>query len=157
MRFCCCFFVVKKHQFRSIIYVWFIAANMGSPPCTIFPTSREHRNIVQLCTKLVPSWQPGCEKREREWGNEERFTLFISSFSLYFLPLYPFLLSKIVSFCRKMLNTVLLLQMSQKQLNINAMRKWFWIKFIARKLRKLWGPKRYKQTNRQTDLLRKCW
>ena len=22
----------------------------GSPPCTIFPTSREHRNIVHLCT-----------------------------------------------------------------------------------------------------------
>ena len=45
----------------------------------------------------MPAWQPDCEKMEREWenweemerewGNGERFTLYISSFSLYFLPL----------------------------------------------------------------------
>ena len=38
---------------------------------------------------------------EREWGNGERFTLYISSFSLHFLPLYSFPISKMVSFCRK--------------------------------------------------------
>ena len=46
---------------------------------------------------------------ERNWGEYEemeRFTL--SSFSLYFFPLYPFPISKIVSFCHKMLNTALL-------------------------------------------------
>ena len=31
---------------------------------------------------------------EREWGNGERFILYISSISLYFLPLYPFPISK---------------------------------------------------------------
>ena len=31
----------------------------------------------------------------RKWrGNGERFTLYISSFSLYFLPVYPFPMSK---------------------------------------------------------------
>ena len=54
------------------------------------------------------------EEIEREWGKGERFTLYISSFSLYFLPLYPFPISKIVTFCRKMLNTALLSRMSQK-------------------------------------------
>ena len=38
-------------------------------------------------------------------GNGERFFRYISSFSLYFLPLYPFPISKFVTFCRKMLNT----------------------------------------------------
>ena len=52
-----------------------------------------------------------------QWGNGERFTLYISSFSLYFLPLYPFPKPKIVSFCRKMLNMSLLSRMSQKNLS----------------------------------------
>ena len=34
--------------------------------------------------------------------------------SLHFLPLYPFSLSKIVSVCRKMLNTAILSRMLQK-------------------------------------------
>ena len=54
------------------------------------------------------------EEMEREYGNGERFTPYISSFSLYFLLLYPFPISKIVSFCRKMLNTALLSRMSQQ-------------------------------------------
>ena len=57
------------------------------------------------------------KKMEREWENGERFTLYISSFSLLFLPLYPFPISKIVSFCRKMLNTALLSRISQKNLS----------------------------------------
>ena len=57
-------------------------------------------------------------ERMRKWrGNGERSTLYISSFSLYFLPLYPFPISKNVTFCRKMLYTALLSRMSQK-LNI---------------------------------------
>ena len=35
------------------------------------------------------------EEMERECGNGERFTLYISSFYLYFLPLYPFPIIKI--------------------------------------------------------------
>ena len=54
----------------------------------------------------------GNGERMRKW--RERFTLKISSFSVYFLPLYPFPISKIVTFCRKMLNTALLSRMSQK-------------------------------------------
>ena len=49
------------------------------------------------------------EEMEREWGNGKRFTLYISSFSLYFRPPYSF------PICRKMLNMVLLLRMSQKK------------------------------------------
>ena len=39
-------------------------------------------------------WGNG-EEMDREWGNGERFTLYISSLSLYFLPLYPFPISKV--------------------------------------------------------------
>ena len=65
--------------------------------------------------EMEREWENGERMRKwRESGNGDRFTLYISSFSLYFLPLYPFLISKIVSFYRKMLNTVLLSRMSQK-------------------------------------------
>ena len=76
-------------------------------------------------------WQPGSwavrkwrenEKMKREWreneemvregGNGERFSFYISSFSLDFLPLYPFPISKIVSFCRKKINIEILSRMS---------------------------------------------
>ena len=72
------------------------------------PSDRAGRLPVNICkvTKLVEAWQPGCDKMERkwrgngeemerEWGNGERFTLYIFSFSLYFLPLYPFLYKKL--------------------------------------------------------------
>ena len=54
-------------------------------------------------------WRGNGEEMEREWGNGEK----ISSFFLYILPLYPFPISKLVTFCRKMLNTAFLSQMSQ--------------------------------------------
>ena len=57
---------------------------------------------------------------EREWGNRERFILYISSFSLYIPPLYLFPISNIVSFCRKMLNTALLSRMSQKNYHMRC-------------------------------------
>ena len=60
----------------------------------------------------------------------------LSTFSLFFLPLYPFPKSKIVTFCRKMLNMALLLRVSQKKLNMRAIRKSFLVEFAARKLRK---------------------
>ena len=64
-------------------------------------------------------WQPGSlaarkwrenEKIKRKWRKNEKMerdslSTFTRSFSLYFLPLDPFPVSKIVSFCRKMLNT----------------------------------------------------
>ena len=65
---------------------------------------------------------PRCILASGMQGNGERFTLYIYSLSLYFLPLYPFPISKFVTFCRKMLNTAFLSRMSQK-LNIRAMRK----------------------------------
>ena len=90
--------------------------------------------LTNRAARIVAALQPGCEEMEREWGNEEemeiewgnkeemerewgngeRFTLYISSFSLYFLPLYPFPISKFVTFCPKMLNTAFLSRMSQK-------------------------------------------
>ena len=82
----------------------------------------------------------GNEERMRKWrGNgDEMERKFPHSF-LYILPLYPFPISKFVTFCRKMLNTAFLSRMSQK-LNIRAMRKLFWAEFSARKLRKLCRP-----------------
>ena len=60
--------------------------------------------------RIVPALQPGCEEMEREWGNEEemerkwgngeRLTLYISSFSLYFLPLSPFPPSLSISYIK---------------------------------------------------------
>ena len=64
---------------------------------------RENENMKR-------KWRGNTEK----WGNGKRFTLYISSFTLYFLPLYPLPISKTVSVCRKMLDTALLSQMSQK-------------------------------------------
>ena len=78
-----------------------------------------HSQAARLA-QLVAAWQPGCEKMksewkngermrkwreneeiEREWENGGRFVLYISSFSFYFLPLYSFPISKMVSFCRE--------------------------------------------------------
>ena len=60
--------------------------------------------------RIVAALQPGCEEMEREWGNEEemerkwgngeRLTLYISSFSLYFLPLSPFPPSLSISYIK---------------------------------------------------------
>ena len=95
--------------------------------------------------RIVAALQPGCEEMKREWGNEEemerkwgngeRLTLYISSFSLYFLPLSPFpnslsisslslsiSSSKCVTFCCKMLTTAIWRE-CHKNLNIRGMRK----------------------------------
>ena len=53
-------------------------------------------------------------RKWRENAEMERFTVYISLFSLYFLPPHPFPISKIATFCRKLLNIALLSQMSQK-------------------------------------------
>ena len=62
--------------------------------------------MLNRVSKLAASWHPGCAKTERERENEKiqrgngermRFTLYISSFSLSFLPLYPFPITKIVT------------------------------------------------------------
>ena len=51
------------------------------------------------------------EEIERKWRENEEMKR--DSFP-YFLLLYPFPITKIVSFCRKMLNMALLSRMSQK-------------------------------------------
>ena len=93
----------------SRILTWW---HYGSCNITLLLIVREGR-----AAQVVSACQPGCEKMEREcenvdeiereWGNGRRFTLYIFSFYLYFLPLYPFLITEIVSFCRKMLNMTL--------------------------------------------------
>ena len=98
------------HSIRSINTNWSISDTNVDYICT---NSSTNSTVAQL----VAAWQPGCEKMEREWenkeemerewGNGERFILYMFSFFLYFLPLYPFPISKIVSFCRKMLKTAL--------------------------------------------------
>ena len=65
--------------------------------------------------QIVAAWLQENGERVQKWrGNGERFTLYIPSFSLYFFPLYPFPLSNIDTFCRKLLNAALLSRMSQK-------------------------------------------
>ena len=49
--------------------------------------------------KMKRKWREN-EEIEREWENGGRFVLYISSFSFYFLPLYSFPISKMVS-CHK--------------------------------------------------------
>ena len=71
--------------------------------------------------KIKRKWREN-EEMVRKWGNEERFALYISLFS-FFPPSLSISYTKIVSFCRKMLNTALLSLMSQKKLNIRAMKK----------------------------------
>ena len=66
-------------------------------------------------------WGNGDEK-DRELGNGEIFTLYISSFSFYFIPLYPFLDQKLSHFVAKCLIRHFCCE-CYKQLNISAMRK----------------------------------
>ena len=66
--------------------------------------------ITTRAARIVAALQPGCEEMEREWGNEEemerkwgngeRLTLYIYSFSLYFLPLSPFPPSLSISYIK---------------------------------------------------------
>ena len=77
---------------------------------------------VTRVAQLVAAWQPGCEEMEREWGNEEemkrewgneeemerewgngeRDTLYISSFSPYFLSHYQFSIKENCHFLSRM-------------------------------------------------------
>ena len=88
----------------------FIRCRQVCTTCCILASGMlEHGERMRKCR--------GNGERIRKWReNEEmeRFTLYISLFSLYFLPLYPFPISKIATFCRKMLNMALLSRMSQK-------------------------------------------
>ena len=127
-----CYLVLK-------LYLWWYLVKVTASPAIsedikhilIVGSANSHSYFVsrfrdQQCRVAQPAGalELGCEEMEREWGNQEemerdwgngkRFTLYISSFSLYFLPLYPFPKSKFVTFCRKMLNTAVLSQMSQK-------------------------------------------
>ena len=50
------------------------------------------------CEEVERKWR-GNEEMKREWGNGEIFALYISPFSLYFPPFYPFPISNIVTKC----------------------------------------------------------
>ena len=68
---------------------------------------------LQGCTtrcSLAAGLRGNGERMRKLRGKRERLILYISSFSFYFLPLYPFPISKIVILCCKMLNTALLSQ-----------------------------------------------
>ena len=66
--------------------------------------------------QIAASWHPGCENTEREWGNIERFTLYISS-------LFPPSLSiSYVKICHILSQNLKYGILSQK-LNIQASRK----------------------------------
>ena len=65
------------------------------------------RNPLEPWSRAARKWKEN-EEMGRERGNGERFTLYISSFYIYFLPLYPFPISKNVTFCGKMLYMALL-------------------------------------------------
>ena len=81
----------------------FFSCTMYTLPCTMFC-------VPCRVSQPAAALQPGCEEMENEWGNEEemerewgneeemerawgnreRLILYISSFSLHFLPLSPF-------------------------------------------------------------------
>ena len=90
----------------------FVTTGTNSALCHPAIPNREHwehekeENINQLTLRvaqLVAVWQPGREKMEREWGNGERFILYI--FSLFPLSLSIFyiknclILSQNVKYC----------------------------------------------------------
>ena len=54
---------------------------------------------LQPCSRAARKWREN-EEMERKWGNGERLTLYISSFSLYFLPLSPFPPSLSISYIK---------------------------------------------------------
>ena len=58
------------------------------------------------------------EKMARVNLSQFPHSLSISSLFLHFLPLFPFLTSKCITFCCKMLNTALLSRMSQKSQHV---------------------------------------
>ena len=79
-------------------------------PLDLTIISSEGALLSHRAARIVAALQPGCEEMEREWGNEEemerkwgngeRLTLYISSFSLYFLPLSPFPPSLSISYIK---------------------------------------------------------
>ena len=86
-----------------------------------------HQGYATRC--ILVTGLRGNGERMRKWrGNGERMRKWREIHSLYFLnfffflPLYPSPISKIVSFCRKMLNTALFSEFHQK-LDICAMRR----------------------------------
>ena len=97
----------------------------------------EHRLwlAASRVAQLAASLHPGCKEMEREWGNEEEFTLYIYSLSLYFLPLFAFPIS--IKICH-ILSQTLLLRMSQKTYYMRYEK--IWVEFAARKLHKLCQP-----------------
>ena len=97
----------------SVAHLWgrdIFSQHQGCTTCCILASGMWENG------ERMRKWRGNGEEMERECRNGVRFTLYISSFSLYFLSLYPFPISKIVTFCREMLNTPLLSQMSQKNL-----------------------------------------
>ena len=58
---CHMFFCTKKRTH--------FAAYMGSPPCTIFPRYRDHRNIAQLCTTYNTSHSVSEREKVRQRGS----------------------------------------------------------------------------------------
>ena len=121
-------FLVLDSEMLSVLILWHLVTGlhkMCQPASLAWRKWRENEKMKRKWRakeEMESEWGNG-EEMDSEWGNGQRFTLYISSFSLYFLLLYPFPISKIVSFCRKMLNTALLSQMSQKNLTYVLMRK----------------------------------
>ena len=76
-----------------------------------------HQGYATRCNRFARKWKEN-EEMKRKWRENEEmerfFTLYISSFSPYFISLYPFPISNFVTFCRKMLDIALLSPLSQK-------------------------------------------
>ena len=88
--------------------------------------------------QIVASWHPGCAEMERKWGNEVGMVrdwlsrVYISSFSLHFLPLSPFPHSPSIS--------SLSVHFLHQNLSHITYALWFWVEFVVRKLGKLGWP-----------------
>ena len=111
------------------------AARKGVVRCHYHHYRHHHHQGCTNCGSLA-AWlreNEENEKMKRKWSGIHSLHFLI--FSLFPPSLSISYIKKIVSFCCKMLNMALLSQMSQN-INICAMRKYFWVKFAARKLRK---------------------
>ena len=114
---------VPKCLFRMLL---FSSTQNYSPQHNLCSSYAGLHKLRQPGSRTVRKWRENEKRKRKSRENEEmektwkeneemeRFSLLISSFPPYFLPVYPFPISEIAIFCRKILNTPLLLRMSQK-------------------------------------------
>ena len=105
--------IAKSYEFCKTFGIFILPTEITREwhlPGDWSPIAPGLNNLYQPASRAVRKWR-GNGERMRKW--REIYSLHFLIFS-FFLSLYPFAVSKIVIFCRKMLNTALLSRMSPK-------------------------------------------